>query len=50
MLDGAIGIRKIEFDKPWLRVVREKNGAWNLTGILGAVDLILANGHPDEHQ
>src|SRR5437763_1648564 len=33
LLDGTVAIRKIEFDKPWLRVVREKNGAWNLTGI-----------------
>ena len=39
LLDGKVAIRKVEFDKPWLRVVREKNGAWNLTGILGAVDL-----------
>ncbi|HEV8058448.1 MAG TPA: AsmA-like C-terminal region-containing protein [Gemmataceae bacterium] len=39
LLDGSVVIRKIEFDKPWLRVVREKNGDWNLTGILGAVDL-----------
>jgi hypothetical protein len=39
LLDGKVAIRKVEFDKPWLRVVREKNGSWNLNGILGAVDL-----------
>ena len=39
LLDGKVAIRKVEFDKPWLRVVREQDGRWNLNGILGAFDL-----------
>ena len=39
LLHGEVVIRKIEFNKPWLRVVRGKNGGWNLNGILGPVDL-----------
>ena len=39
LLDGKVAIRKIEFYKPCLRVVREKNGSWNVQGILGKPDL-----------
>lgn len=39
LLDGKLAIRKIEFYKPWLRVVRGADGRWNLKGILGPVDL-----------
>ncbi len=39
LLEGKVVIGKVEFVKPWLRVVREKDGSWNLNGILGSVDL-----------
>ncbi len=35
LLDGKMAIRKIELDRPRLRVIREPDGRWNLAGILG---------------
>jgi hypothetical protein len=38
LLKGKLGIRKIEWTRPRLHVVRGRDGHWNLAGILGPVD------------
>src|SRR5438067_758434 len=35
ILDGQMALRKVELFRPRLRVVRERDGSWNLQGILG---------------
>src|SRR5262249_27537933 len=42
ILEGRLGIRKIELSRPRLRVLRERGGRINLKGLLGPVRL-------DEH-
>lgn len=37
LLDGALGIRKVELDRPRLHLVRNAAGHWNLEGITGAM-------------
>jgi hypothetical protein len=39
ILDGKVAIRRVELDRPQLRLIRERDGRFNLTGILGPVDL-----------
>lgn len=39
LLKGALGTRKIELDRPHLRIVRERNGQLNLAGLLAPPDL-----------
>src|SRR4051812_4957373 len=34
LLEGKVGIRKVELDRPRLRVIREHDGRWNLAGLL----------------
>jgi hypothetical protein len=41
LLHGKLAIRKLELIRPRLRVVRNRQGKWNLAGILGPM-------HPDE--
>src|SRR5262249_13211817 len=39
LLDGSLGIRKIELDRPRLRIVRERDGRLNLADVLAPPDL-----------
>ena len=39
LLNGKLGIRKIELYRPRIRVARSRDGQWNLSGVLGPVDL-----------
>lgn len=39
LFEGKVGIRRIEFKRPQIRVVRERDGRFNLSGVLGPVDL-----------
>src|SRR5262249_9892147 len=39
LLHGTLGVRKVEIQRPRLRVVREHDGSWNLSGIMGPPDL-----------
>jgi hypothetical protein len=39
LLDGTLGLRKIELDRPRIRVVRERDGRINLSGLLKPPDL-----------
>jgi hypothetical protein len=39
MLDGKVAIRRVELTRPHLRLIRERDGRFNLTGILGPVEL-----------
>jgi hypothetical protein len=39
IMDGKLSIRKVELNRPQLRLVREHDGTFNLKGILGPVDL-----------
>ncbi len=39
LLDGTLAIRKIELDRPRLRIVRERDGRLNLSGLLSPPDL-----------
>jgi hypothetical protein len=39
LLDGALAIRKFELHRPRLRIVRERDGGFNLSGLLGPTDL-----------
>jgi hypothetical protein len=39
LLDGALAVRKIELDRPRLRIVRERDGRINLAGVLAPPNL-----------
>ncbi|HTU20674.1 MAG TPA: AsmA-like C-terminal region-containing protein [Gemmataceae bacterium] len=39
LLDGTLGLRKIEMDRPHVRIVRERDGRINLSGLLKPPDL-----------
>src|SRR5262249_30396310 len=39
LLDGKQAVRKVELHRPRLRVVRGRDGRWNLAGVLAPVDL-----------
>ncbi len=39
LLDGTLGVRKIELDRPRLRIVRQRDGRLNLAGLLAPPDL-----------
>jgi hypothetical protein len=39
LLEGQVAIRKVELTRPALRLVRERDGRFNLADILGPVDL-----------
>ncbi len=39
LLDGSLGIRKVELDRPRLRIVRERDGQLNLADVLAPPDL-----------
>ena len=39
LVDGKLAIRKIELERPRLRVIRERDGTVNLTGLLAPPDL-----------
>ncbi|HTU92017.1 MAG TPA: AsmA-like C-terminal region-containing protein [Gemmataceae bacterium] len=39
LLDGTLGVLKVELDRPRLRIVRERDGRINLAGLLAAPDL-----------
>jgi hypothetical protein len=39
LLDGTLDVRKIELDRPRLRIVRERDGRINLGGVLAPPDL-----------
>ncbi len=39
MLDGKVAIRRVELQQPQLRIVRQRDGRFNVSGILGPVDL-----------
>jgi hypothetical protein len=39
LLDGTLAIRKVELDRPRLRIVRERDGQINLAGLLAPPDL-----------
>src|SRR6516165_155009 len=39
LLDGTLGVRKIELDRPRVRVVCERDGRVNLSGLLAPPDL-----------
>jgi hypothetical protein len=38
LLHGRQNVRKLELERPRLRLIRGADGAWNLDGLLGAVD------------
>jgi hypothetical protein len=38
LLNGLLAVRKVELHRPRLRIVRDRDGRWNLRGILGLVD------------
>ena len=37
LVEGKLAVRKVELDHPQLRVVRGRDGRWNIDGILGPV-------------
>lgn len=39
MLDGKVAIRRVELSRPQIRLVRERDGRLNVSGILGPTDL-----------
>jgi hypothetical protein len=39
LLDGKLAIRKMELERPRLRVLRDSDGNWNLVGLLAPPDL-----------
>jgi hypothetical protein len=39
LLDGKIAIRKVELQRPRFHIVRNADGSWNVTDLLGPVDL-----------
>lgn len=39
LLDGTLGVREIELERPRLRIVRERDGRINLAGLLAQPDL-----------
>lgn len=39
MLDGTLSFRKVELLRPRLRIIREKDGRWNLVGLLRPLPL-----------
>jgi hypothetical protein len=39
LLDGKLSIRKLELDRPQIKLVRLRDGSFNLKGLLGPVDL-----------
>jgi hypothetical protein len=39
MLEGKVLVRKVELTGAMLRLIRERDGKWNLAGILGPTDL-----------
>lgn len=39
LLDGELGVRKIEMDRPRVRIVRERDGRLNVAGLLAPPDL-----------
>src|SRR5262249_39820871 len=39
VLDGKLAIRKLELNRPRFRVIRNQDGSWNTSRILGPVDL-----------
>lgn len=39
MLDGKVAIRKVELEQPQFRLVRERDGRFNVSGILGPINL-----------
>ncbi len=39
LLGGTLGVRKIELDRPCLRIIRERDGRLNLAGLLAPPDL-----------
>lgn len=39
LFDGELSIRKVELQRPRIRVIRGWDGGWNLSGILGPVNL-----------
>ncbi len=41
LLKGTLAIRKVQLQRPRLRVVRERDGRWNVAGLLGPT-------HPEE--
>ena len=38
LLDGTLGVLKIEMERPRLRIVRERDGRFNLSGLLAPPD------------
>lgn len=38
LLDGKLGIRKIDLYQPRIHIIRRADGRWNLTGVLGPVN------------
>ncbi len=39
LLDGTLALRKVEMDRPVIRVARNRDGTFNWQGVLGPVDL-----------
>ena len=39
ILEGHVGLRKIELERPQIRIIRERNGSFNVSDILGPVNL-----------
>ena len=39
VLEGKLAIRKIDLDRPQIRIIRERNGTFNVSNILGPVNL-----------
>jgi hypothetical protein len=39
LLDGKLAIRKLEFQRPRIRVIRNADGTWNTSNFVGQVDL-----------
>jgi hypothetical protein len=40
LLSGKVGIRKVVCHRPRLRIVRRRDGTWNLEGLLGRADTL----------
>jgi hypothetical protein len=39
LLDGKLALRKVELYRPRLRLLREKDGSWNWTNLMGPTDV-----------
>ncbi|MFO0930123.1 MAG: AsmA-like C-terminal region-containing protein [Gemmataceae bacterium] len=39
MLDGRVAIRQVELNRPQFRLIRERDGRFNVSGILGPINL-----------